>query len=85
MQIGLLFIDTWPRLIMIGIIVFLVFNEIRQGLIRQKIIKTITKGGRYEKIIFRNIFFFNFFSPFAFADYPEKPIRIIVPYSWWWN
>ena len=35
----LTFVDTWPRLIMIGIIVFLVFNEIRQGLIRQKISK----------------------------------------------
>ncbi len=33
------FIDTWPRIIMIGIIVFLVFNEIRQGLIRQKLSK----------------------------------------------
>ena len=33
------FIDTWPRILMIGIIVFLVFNEVKQGLSRQKLSK----------------------------------------------
>ena len=37
----LTFIDTWPRIIIIGIIIFLVFNEIKQGLIREK--KSIIK------------------------------------------
>ena len=33
------FISTWPRIVIIGIIVFLVFNEIKQGLKRQKLSK----------------------------------------------
>jgi putative tricarboxylic transport membrane protein len=33
------FIDTWPRIIMIGIIAFLVFNEVKQGLLRRKLSK----------------------------------------------
>jgi TctA family transporter len=36
----LTFIDTWPRIIILGIIIFLVFNEVKQGLIREKLSKT---------------------------------------------
>jgi putative tricarboxylic transport membrane protein len=36
----LTFMDTWPRIIILGIIIFLVFNEIKQGLIREKLSKT---------------------------------------------
>ncbi|MGY9059074.1 MAG: tripartite tricarboxylate transporter permease [Candidatus Puniceispirillales bacterium] len=36
----LTFIDTWPRIIILGTIIFLVFNEVKQGLIREKLSKT---------------------------------------------
>ena len=36
------FISTWPRIVFIIIIVFLVVNEIRQGFNRQAMAKNLT-------------------------------------------